>query len=232
MNTSHIMTTPVITVGPETPVREIATLLLENRISGVPVLENGRLIGLVSEADLLHRHEIGTDCAAPAGSWWLRLFSADRSPSDYIRSHARQARDVMAREIVSVTEDTPVADIANLLEARRIKRVPVMNGEKLVGIVSRANLVQALAATRRLRTTANPDSDSATRGRLLAELERQPWWRTASSSVIVADGVVHYWGLLYSDDEREAARVAAENVPGVSRIEDHRHKIEDLPSMV
>jgi CBS domain-containing protein len=232
MKAKDIMTSPVITVAPDTPVREIAALLFERRISGVPVLEDGRLVGLVSEADLLHRHEIGTDRAAQPRSRWLRLFSADRTPAEYIKSHATQARDIMAREVVSVAQDTPVAEIATLLETRGIKRVPVLRGAQLVGIVSRANLVQALAVMKRSAIRITPPRDEAIRGRLLGELERQPWWGPVRSNVIVTEGVVHYWGMVDSDEERNAARVAAENVPGVRGIEDHRFRYHDIPSMV
>lgn len=228
MNAEDIMTSPAVTVGPETSVREIAALLLERRISAVPVVEKGRLVGLVSEADLLHRHEIGTGCVARDGSWWLRLFSADRSLEDYVKSHARKARDVMTREVVSVAPDTSVADIASLLESRGIKRVPVLRGKRLIGIVSRANLMQALAVDKRSRKPARPSDDKTIRERLLAELERQPWWRI-SSNLVVDDGIVHYWGIIDSEDERQAARVAAENVPGVRKVEDHRLIYQTIP---
>lgn len=231
MKASDIMSSPVITVGPQTPVAEIAALLLEHRISGVPVVEDGRLVGLVSEGDLLHRHEIGTDRTTPGGSWWLRLFSADRSTSEYVKSHARHARDVMTRDVVSVAPDTPVTEVATLLETRGIKRVPVVDGERLVGIVSRSNLVQALAAAGFSAAAAAPEGDDAIRRQLLAELERQPWWRSALSNVMVTGGVVHYWGAIDTEEQRAAARVAAENVPGVRGIEDHRYRMSDIPSM-
>ena len=231
MKARDIMTAPVISVGPQTPIPEIAALLLEHRISGVPVLEDGRLIGLVSEGDLLHRHEIGTSRATPTGPGWLRLFSADRSASDYVKSHAMRARDVMTSEVVSIAVDTPVTDIVALFERRGVKRVPVLRGEKLVGIVSRADLVQALAAKGRAKKAKRPAGDEAIRGRLMAELERQSWWQPLMSSVTVTDGVVHYRGVIDSYDERAAARVAAENVAGVRGVEDHRVSIFDIPSM-
>ena len=231
MKAKDIMTTPVISVAPDTPVREIAKLLFERRISGVPVLEDGRLVGIISEADLLHRHEIGTERSAPS-SWWLRLFSLDTAPADYVRSHATRARDVMVHEVVSVAPDTPVAEIATLLESRGIKRVPVVRAGQVVGIVSRANLVQALALMEQPAVRVTPPSDQAIRGRLLAELERQPWWGRVGSSVIVTEGVVHFWGMVESEDQRNAARVAAENVPGVRGVDDHRFGYRDIPSMV
>lgn len=231
MKASDIMTAPVITVGPQTAVPEIAALLLEHRISGVPVVEDGRLVGLVSEGDLLHRHELGTARRTPAGPGWLRLFGADRSASDYVKSHARQAQDIMTRQVISIAPDTSVEEIVALFETRGVKRVPVLRGEKLVGIVSRADLVQALAVKTHARKATRPAGDEAIQRRLIAELERQPWWRPFVSSVTVTDGVVHYQGMIDSYDERGAARVAAENVPGVRGVEDHRLAIYDIPSM-
>jgi CBS domain-containing protein len=222
MHARDIMSTPVVSVAPDTPVTEIAALLFKTRISGVPVLDKDRLVGLVSEGDLLRRHEIGTDRVKRGGSWWLRMFSADQTPAEYVKSHGRFARDVMTREVVTVTPDTPVAKIASLLESRGIKRVPVMHDKQLVGIVSRANLVQALAGIRPAAIRVTPPADQAIRGRLQAELERQSWWREPVSNVIVTDGVVHFFGIIQSEDQQDAARVAAENIPGVRGVEDHR----------
>jgi CBS-domain-containing membrane protein len=219
MKASDIMTSPVITVGPDTLVRHLAGLLYEHRISAVPVLEKGKLVGIVSEADLLHRHEIGTD--RRSRSWWLQLLSADRSIGDYVKSHATRARDIMTRDVVSVAPDTPIAQIATLLENRGVKRVPVLQGERLAGIVSRSNLVQALAAKGRLMDVGD-NGDGAIRARLRAELERQPWWQPTMSNVIVTDGVVHYYGVVDTEEQRQPARIAAENVPGVRAVEDHR----------
>ena len=232
MKAKDIMTSPVITVGPATPVNEIAALLYERRISALPVVEGGRMVGIVSEADLLHRHELGTDCIAQSGSWWLRLFSADRSVEDYIKSHARQARDIMTREVVSVAPDTGIAEVASILERHGVRRVPVLQDGRLLGIVSRANLVQALAGTAQGAVRATPPSDRAIRARLLAELQQQSWWRRGTSTVEVSDGQVTYRGTVESADERDAARIAAENIPGVRAVEDFRPEMRDLPSMV
>jgi CBS domain-containing protein len=228
MKAIDVMTSRVISVNPETPVRDIAILLFENHISGVPVLDKGRLVGMVSEADLLHRQEIGTD--GGRGGWWRRLFTFDNAMEDYIKSHGVKARDVMSRDVVSVAEDTPLAEIATILETRGFKRVPVLRGEKLVGIVSRSNLVRALAAA--AAQGATEKTDDAIRRRLLDELGRQSWWRDTSSNVVVDGGVVHYSGLVYSDRERAAARVAAERVAGVRRVEDHRLSARYLPESV
>jgi CBS domain-containing protein len=229
MQASDIMCTPVFSVTPDTPVKEIAALLLEKRISGVPVLDEGRLVGLVSEGDLLRRHEIGTDRASRPESWWLRMFSTpEQTPTDYVKTHARRADDVMTRKVITIKPETPLAEIATLLESHGIKRVPVMRDGELVGIVSRANLIQALAGMRSATVGVTPPADQAIRGRLQAELERQSWWREAASNVIVTDGVVHYFGTMQSDDEQDAARVAAENIPGVRGVEDHRVRFRQL----
>jgi CBS domain-containing protein len=212
MKASDIMASPVITVGPDTQVRHIAGLLFEHRISAVPVLENGKLVGIVSEADLLHRHEIGTDRSTR--SWWLQLFSADRSIGDYVKSHATRARDIMTRNVVSVTPNTSVAQIATLLENRGVKRVPVLDGERLAGIVSRSNLVQALAAKRRLINEGD-SGDGAIRARLTAELERQPWWHPTLANVSCT---ITGWWTTKSSASRPASRPRTFPVCAGSRI--------------
>lgn len=229
MKASDIMTAPVITAQANARVSEIAKLLFTKHISAVPILDDGRLVGIVSEGDLLHRAEIGTHHRARAGSWWLRLFGEDRSAAEYVKAHGREARDVMTRDVVSVTPDTPIGEIADLLETRRIKRVPVLRGSTLVGIVSRANLIQAMALAAHPAKQIHPGGDDAIRGRLLTELEGQPWWRPAQSSVLVNEGVVHFWGTIDSEDERDAARVTAQNISGVRRVEDRRRMFQPLP---
>lgn len=191
MKASDIMTSPVITVGPEATAEQIAALLLERRISGVPVLEEGRLAGVVSEVDLLAPDAPGA-----------------------------RARDIMTPEVKTAFPDTPVAEIAALLETSGIRRVPVVHQGRLVGIVTRANLLQALAAKARPAPTAG--DDAAIRNALLAELGRHEWWRRATANVIVDDGIVHYWGNFDAEEQRQAARAAAQRVRGVRGVEDHR----------
>lgn len=222
MNAKDIMTAPAITITPDTPVHEIAELLLERRISGVPVVVGGELVGMVDEGDLLRRHEIGTDAYTPERSWWARLTERDQFPGDYVTSHASKAGDLMSRKMVSVTEDTPARQLASIFAARDIRRIPVLRDKQLVGIVTRADLIRALALATRDLEAPHAQSDEAIRAGLLRELERQRWWRPDWSAVYVRDGVVHYRGLTRSDDERQAARVAAENVPGVRSVEDDR----------
>lgn len=222
MNASDIMTTPVVTITLDTTVHEIAALLLERHISGAPVLENGRVVGLVNEFELLRRREIGTEGSVPQRSWWTQLIERDSRPIEYVKSHAQHAKDVMTRQVVSVIEDTPVQEIASIFAARAVRRIVVLRGQQLVGILTRADLIQALAQKSQATPAPRPQSDESIRLRLLAELESQPWWRPSESALSVHNGVVHYRGLIETEDERHAARVAATNVPGVRDVEDSR----------
>jgi CBS domain-containing protein len=224
MRAMDVMTTNVITVDPSTSVQEVARLLSERSISGVPVVDSqNRLVGIVSEGDLLHRVETGTERRVRRRrSWWLDTIGSDEELArDYVKSHGRTAKDVMTRDVISVAETTELADVATLLETKRIKRVPVVRDGQLVGIVSRANLVRALAAAGGQPTSAAAD-DRTIRQNLLAELKGREWVHTWAADIIVRDGVVHLW---VSDDrpeeERQALRVAAENVPGVRGVEEH-----------
>lgn len=177
MRAMDVMTTDVITVDPETTAQAMATLLAERGISGAPVVDaNGRLVGIVSEGDLLHRAEIGTARRhrERRRSWWLDHFASELA-RDYVKSHGRTVRDIMTRDVVTVTEDTDLGDVAALLEAKRIKRVPVTRDGKVIGIISRANLVRALAATKGAPLREGEDDDRTIRARLLAELGREEW---------------------------------------------------------
>ena len=151
-----VMTTSVLTVSPDTDVTEIAKMMLEHRISAVPVMSaQGKLVGIVSEGDLINRSEAETQHRA---SWWLRMASGEDDVSrEYLRTHGRRAEDVMTTEVVTITPDTPLAEIAALLEKRHIKRVPVVEGGELVGIVSRANLLRGLAAWQPATAKAKPE---------------------------------------------------------------------------
>jgi CBS domain-containing protein len=216
------MVSPVVTVDPQTSVARIARILCERRISGVPVVAGGRLVGMVTEADLLRRHEIGTDNGPPGESWWMRLLRDAESPSQYVRTHAVRARDIMSRDVVSVPHDALLATVASLLERRDVRRVPVVRGGRLVGIVSRSDLVRALALRPPAAPLAGARDDAMLQDALVAELLRQPWWSATYSSAAVHGGVVHFYGLIGTDAERHAARVAAENVLGERPVVDHR----------
>ena len=226
MRAMDVMTTPVITVDPETTVRDLAKLLSEKGISGVPVCENGdRLVGIVSEGDLLFRVETKTVRRTERRrTRWFDVFAQweQERARDYIKAHGRTVRDVMTDDVITVTETAELDEIANLLESKRIKRVPVVREGKLIGIVSRANLVRALVATKSPPTTETDGDDRTIRHRLLAELKGQDWARVWADDIIVRDRIVHIWcSDDRSEDERQALRVAAENVPGVRGVEEH-----------
>ena len=220
MRAMDVMTADVITVKENASVRDVAKLLAEHGISAVPVVDDdNRIIGMVSEGDLLHRTETGT---GRRRSWWLELIaSTNELAVDYVRSHGGSVKDVMTRDVISVSDTTPVADIAILLEKNTIKRVPVVRDGRLVGIVSRANLVRALAMTVNEASSDAGSDDRAIRDKLLAELQAQKWAEVAPANVTVRDGVVHLWSSYYSEEEKRALIVAAENIPGVRRVEDH-----------
>ena len=219
MNASDIMTPSVITAGPDTPLAELVSLMLSHRISALPVVQDGQLVGIVSEGDLIRRVETATERKR---SRWLELAASNSTlAADYAKSHGRRASEVMTTEVISVTPDTPIAEIASLLERHHIKRVPVLANGKLVGIVSRANLLQALAS-RMTPPAADRADDRKIRAALFAELATQTWAATPNdSNIVIENGVVHLWGTIQSEDERKAMIVAAENVPGVNEVEDH-----------
>jgi CBS domain-containing protein len=225
MRARDVMTTNVITTTPDTSVQQLAALLCDRGISGVPVVDAaGALIGIVSEGDLLHRAETGTERRTERRrARWLDSLASDRQLArDYVKSHSRLVGEIMTREVITVTEETDLDEIADLLETKRIKRVPVVRDGRMVGIVSRANLVRALA-TAKIEPAAGPDSDDyAIRRKLLAELQGQEWAKVWATDIIVRDKIVHLW--CASDqpaEERQALRVAAENTPGVRGIEEH-----------
>ena len=221
MKAEDLMTTNVVTISEDTDVAEIARVLLENRVSALPVIDAvGKLPGIVSEGDLIRRTEAGT--ARPQRSWWLALVAdPSREAADFVKSHGRHARDVMTRDVITVDEQASAADIAGLLEEKRIKRVPVMRDGQLIGIVSRADLLRVLASIKSAEPVAASKDDRAIRETILAELGQQDWGSETLLSLIVEDGVVHLWGVIRSSEERAALRVLAENAAGVRSVEDH-----------
>lgn len=214
MHAKDVMTRSVVSVSLDTPVSDIARKLIARGISAVPVLdEAGEIAGIVSEGDLMRRGESGTERRP---SWWLRMFELPENKArEYVKTHGLHARDVMTHEVASVSEDTPINEIAELLESRRIKRVPVVRDGKPVGIVSRANLLFGLATLKTL-PAANVEDD-AIQAELMTAL-KEAGVRTLSVNVLVSDGVVDIWGDVDSEDERRAAGVAAEGVPGVVEV--------------
>jgi CBS-domain-containing membrane protein len=173
------------------------------------------LVGIVSEGDLIHRVEAGTERHR---SWWLELLTGKETLAhEFVMSHARKAADVMTRPVISVQPDTPLGDIASLLEKHRIKRVPVASNGKIVGIVSRANLIQALVNLNRAKTEASVD-DLTLHSNILEQLRSKPWVDPSTISILVNNGSVELWGIVDSETEKNAIRVAVEVTPGVRQV--------------
>jgi CBS-domain-containing membrane protein len=224
MKARDIMTTDVVTVGPETPVREVAVQLFVRRISAVPVVDaERRVLGIVSEGDLMRRAEAGTERRP---SWWLEVFSDwEGLAQDYLKSHGRTAADVMTRYVVSVTDDAEVGHIVDLLESRGIKRVPVVREGRLVGIVSRADLLRGLI-TGSAGALGQPAEDRKIHEALMSRIRSEPWASLLFLNVLVRDGAVELWGIAKSEEQREALRVLAESVPGVGAV---RNSVRVMP---
>ncbi len=216
MKASDIMTSNVITIGPDSSVQEVANLLLSNRISAVPVVDaGGRLLGIVSEGDLIDRPDNGT---ARRKSWWLNvLASNDALASDYVKSHSRKVSDIMTRDVVTASANTSASEISGLLEKNNIKRVPIVENGKVVGIVSRANLLQGLASLKE-RIPQTQSGDSTIRDTITNELKKERWARPTLVTVTVQDGTVDLWGIVESEMEKKAASVLAGNAPGVRAV--------------
>jgi len=222
MQARDVMTTQVITVAPDTDVREIAKRLLESGISAVPVVErDGRIIGIVSEGDLMRRSESDTERRS---SWWLSLLLLpEQKAIDYVKTHGHRAADVMTRQVITANDDASLEEVAEILEKHRIKRVPVVRSDKLVGIVSRANLLHGLVAR---QSGAKPSMEDR---EVKAALEKNlagAGVRTQLLNVVVSGGVVHVWGVVVTPEEQAAVLVAAEDAPGVKEI---RANVDVLP---
>jgi CBS domain-containing protein len=220
MNASAIMVSDVITVKPDDTVEDVAGLLLVNCISAAPVVDDsGKMVGIVSEGDLLRRVENRT---GHEREWWLKLLMGrELLAAEFIKEYGRKVADVMTREVITVEPDTPVADIASLLERHRIKRVPIVQDGKIVGIVSRANLIQALAVCRNKSLEPQTITDAELRDKLVSRLKAEPWVRPSLVNVTVADGTVDLWGIVDSPAEKQALRVAVEVTPGVKVVNDN-----------
>jgi CBS-domain-containing membrane protein len=221
MRAQDVMTTEVVTVSPKTTVAEIAALLIERRISAVPVLDGERLVGIVSEGDLLRRPQ--TDTETGASPWLTLLTGPGVVPERFSKVHGMTAREVMTRDVVTVTPETPLDEVASLLESRRIKRVPVVENGRLVGILSRANLLHGLVAA---RTAAAPaasgaDLDRRIRAEVQGLLAKNSWLERNHMNLVVQDGVIHVWGIVRSEDHRKALHAGLRSLPGVRGVEDH-----------
>ena len=224
------MTPRVISIEPDAKVLQAVRLMLQHRISGLPVIAaNGELVGMLTEGDLLRRTELGTQRKRPR--WLEFVIGSGRLADDYVRASGGLVREVMTLEVHTITEDTPLETVVELMEKHHVKRLPVMRGEKVVGLVSRANLLHALASLG-AETKPAAASDQVIREHLLAELNKQPWAPISLVNIVVRNGLVGLWGVITDERQREALIVAAENTNGVQGVEDHLSWVEPFSGMV
>jgi CBS domain-containing protein len=230
MKASDVMSSRVVSIAPDATVIEAIECMLGNNISGLPVIDRaGALVGIVTEGDFLRRAETGTERKRPR--WLEFLLGPNSLAGDYVRSHGRKVAEVMTRDPVTVSEDTPLEEIVELMERKRVKRLPVMRGTQPVGIVSRANLLRALVTINRGRPAVSK-GDDAIRQQVLDELNRQAWAPIALIDVLVKDGVVELWGSITEAKQGEALKVCAENIPGVKSVVSHLTWIEPMSGLV
>jgi len=226
MKAEDIMTRRVISIGPDASIFEAARLMLQNRISGLPVVDpTGVLIGMVTEGDFLRRAETRTERHRPR--WLEFMLGPGRAAADFTLSHGRKVEEVMSNSPHSVSEDTTLDNIVSLMERHRIKRVPVTRDARLVGIVSRANLMRAMIPLARAGQSP-AQSDLEIQMCIMAELDIQKWAPVAIIQVTVNKGVVDLWGTILDERDRKALKVLAENVPGVKAVSDHMVWVEPM----
>jgi CBS domain-containing protein len=218
MDASDIMVRDVIAIRPEDDVSDAVKLLVDHEISALPVIDTARhVVGILSEADLLYRDELGTRKLRP---WWLEAVTPlSVLAMDYARSHGRKVADLMSETVIAASENTSISELATLFERHRIKRVPILRDGKLVGVVSRSKLIQALASEP-AATQHDEHGDRAIKLDILARLGDQSWTGFGERNIVVANGTVHIWGLVASPEERKALHALVESVPGVQSIVD------------
>lgn len=218
MRANQIMTSPVVTISPEASIVLAANAMLDHHVSGLPVVDGqDRLVGIISEGDFIRRAELGTQ--HKRGRWLRMLLGPGTCADDFVHEHGRRVSEVMTHHPHTITEDTSVETIVRMMEKHHVKRLPVMRGDRLVGIVTRKNLLRAVAQL--ARETPDPSAaDDKIRDRIVAEIERNDW-RPFGLSVVVRDGVVHLNGVITEESSRQAVIVVAENVCGVKEVHDH-----------
>jgi len=227
MQVRDVMTRNVISATADESILSAARLMLQHRISGLPVVDaSGALIGIVTEGDFLRRGEIGTARHRP--KWLEFIVGPGRLAEEYVHETGRKVGEVMTPNPYTVSEGDSLDTVVKLLERRRIKRLPVLRDGKLVGIISRANLLHALASLAHEAPAAAAD-DAAIRDRVLAALAKQHW--AFAVNVVVKGGVAEVWGTILDEREREACIVTVENVPGVKAVHDHLVWVEPMSGM-
>lgn len=229
MIVADVMTRNVISIAPGATVEDAAKAMLDRGVSGLFVVDaQGELVGVVTEGDLLRRDELGTQRHRP---WWLRLLvSPGRQAADFTHTYGRHVSDVMTRDVIAVGPEAPLEQVVDTMERHAIKRVPVVENQRVTGVVSRSDLLRALIG--QVRKTPIAGDDRAIRSAILDALEKQPWAPVISLNVTVADGVADVWGTITDDAERRAICVCIENTPGVKTIHDHMVYVEPYSGTV
>jgi CBS domain-containing protein len=218
MRAHQIMTRPVLTVLPEATIAEAANIMLQRHISGLPVVDAaGKLVGIISEGDFIRRNEIGTQ--RKRGGFVRFILGPGKAATDFVHEHGSKVYEVMTPDPVTITEDTSLEAIVRLMEKNKLKRLPVTRGDQVVGIVSRANLLQAVASLARQIPDPTADDDHI-RNRIIDALGRNDWC-PHGLNVMVREGIVHLSGIITDERSRQAAIVCIENVTGVKKVHDH-----------
>ena len=230
MKASDVMTPDVISADPDATVLQAARYMIQHHISGLPVIDKtGTLVGILSEGDFLRRRETHTDRRP---SRWLEfLMGPGKLAAQYTHTHGSKVSEVMTTNLHTVSEDTSLEKVVEMMERYRIKRVPVLRGKKIVGIVTRANLMHAMVSLARGEPKA-ATGDAAIRQELLKELKTEKWALASMINVVVHEGLVELWGMIVDDRQREALVVAAENIPGVKQVKDHLTWVEPTSGVV
>lgn len=230
MIVADVMTRNCITVAPDATVEDAVKLMLSRQVSGLFVVDKaGDLVGVVTEGDLLRRDELGTQRNRP---WWLRLLvSPARQAADFIRANGQHVRDVMTEKVLSINQNAPLEEVVAVMEKNRIKRLPVITEGKVVGVVSRSDIMRALIG--RVRNVGPVTTDDRTiRSSIMEALEAQPWAPLTTLNVTVSHAIVDVWGTVTNEDERHGIRVIVENAQGVQAVHDHLVFIEPYTGTV
>jgi CBS domain-containing protein len=219
MRVKDIMTKSVVNISSQATVAEAISLMVSSRVSGLPVVDEvGTLVGVLSEGDLLRRIELGTQKTAHWLNW---LFRPGQLSDAYKHTHGRKVEEIMSGDVCTIDQNLPLEAAVGLMDRRHIKRLPVMEGLKVVGIITRADFVRALAALVSRASEEVAISDAEIRDRILSELKKESWAPRGTVDPQVANGVVQLQGTIFNERERDAIRVMAENVYGVQAVHDH-----------
>ncbi|MBI2215784.1 MAG: CBS domain-containing protein [Candidatus Rokubacteria bacterium] len=216
MKVESIMTSDVISVAPGASIEQAARLMVDHGISGLPVVDDtGALVGILTEGDLIVRQKPRT-----ALSWWEIFFTdAERLAREYQKAMGTTVAEVMTRSVVCVRPDTPLEAAAALIHEHNIRRVPVVSGGALVGIVSRADLIKALARGEPERTVARSDAQLVRE--MQTRMKAEAWLSNRNILIEASDGILSLWGVVETESEKSALETMARAIPGSRGVDSH-----------